>query len=412
MFKDKETKLFKTYLVSISLTIALAMSSLFLGMAVKARGLIYDSMLTGARTNFNLLVAMRHWNANYGGVYAEKRKGVVSNPYLKNPDLKIGDGRTFTLRNPAIMTREISEIMRAKEGITFHITSQMALNPANVPDKFEMEGLDKFDSGIREFYRIEQTGDSSAFRYIAPLYVEQACLECHADQGYKIGDVRGGISINSDISDIQVKLKKNQSQIIVAGLLVTVLVIALLYFFTQKLMRRLIEARKEIEELVVKDPLTGIYNRRYVMERLAEELKRVKRGDYEFCCFIMDIDHFKLVNDKYGHLFGDEVLIEVVDMVTKALRSYDIFGRFGGEEFIVVAPGLGIEDSVALAERIRVAVKEANVNGIRVTISIGVSCYMPGDETTDDIIRRADESMYIAKKDGRDCVRCMQREQQ
>lgn len=405
MLKDKETSLFKTYLLSISLIIALAMSSLFLGMTVKARALIYDSMLVNSRTNFNLVVAMRKWNAGYGGIYVEKRRGVISNPFLKNPDVKLADGRTFTLRNPAVMTREISEIVSVTQGISFHMASQMALNPANVPDKFEVEALGKFDAGAREYYRIEKVAGAQNFRYMAPLYVEQSCLECHVDQGYKVGDVRGGITINTNIDEIEAKLRTNQFQIVVYGALVTVFVLALLFMFTRKLMRRLIVARKAIEEIAVRDPLTGIYNRRYVMERLSEELGRSKRGSHEFCCFIMDIDHFKPVNDKYGHLFGDEVLVEVVEMVTRVLRSYDVFGRFGGEEFIVLTPGLGVEESLALAERIRHAVKEANVNGIRVTISIGVSCYRQGDDTFDDIIRRADDAMYRAKREGRDCVR-------
>ena len=407
MFDDRESKIFKAYLISISLTIALAMSSLFLGMAVKARTLIYDSMLTSARTNFNLVVAMRHWSANYGGVYVEKRKGVLSNPYLKNPDVKTVDGRTLTLRNPAIMTREVSEFISAKQGITFHITSKMALNPANTPDKFENEGLEKMELGGGEFYRIEQVGGASNFRYIAPLYVEEACLECHADQGYKLGDVRGAISVNSDVSSLEKELKNNQTQIVISGLFVTIFVIVIMYLFTRKLMMKLIEARREVEELAIRDPLTCIYNRRYMMQRLNEVLARAKRGSDEFCCFIMDIDHFKQVNDKYGHLFGDEILIETVKRVSSVLRSYDIFGRFGGEEFIIITPGLGIEDSLAMAERVRQTVKDGSVNGIKVTISIGVSCYKSKEDTPDDIIRRADESMYVAKKEGRDCVRCL-----
>lgn len=117
----KEKNIYTTFIISTSLVVALVLSGIFLDMAVRTRQLMNEDNIIQARVLFNTIVLTRKWNANYGGVYVEKKKGVESNPYLVNPDIKTADGRVFTLRNPALMSRELSEYAE-KEGCSSSIS--------------------------------------------------------------------------------------------------------------------------------------------------------------------------------------------------------------------------------------------------------------------------------------------------
>ncbi len=142
-----ESQSLRLFLISVSLVATICISSGFLGIAFYSRGLIYQEMLNSARRNFTNIVLMRRWNASYGGVYVFKRPGVQSNPYLENPDITAVDGKVYTLKNPALMTREISELLKKEEGFFFHITSLRPLNPGNEPDAKERAALLAFENG-------------------------------------------------------------------------------------------------------------------------------------------------------------------------------------------------------------------------------------------------------------------------
>jgi len=401
----EERNIYRKFIISTGIVIALVLSGIFLDMVIRTRQLINEENLIQARVVFNTIVLTRKWNANYGGVYVEKKEGVESNPYLKNPDIRTTDGRIFTKRNPALMTREISEYA-AREGLfKFHLTSLKLLNPHNQPDEFEAEALRMFERGGKnEVSRVEQINNRSYFRYMAPLFVEEECLQCHGEQDYHIGDVRGGISITFDIEDIQHKLKLNTASIIIFGITTTSLLIFLIYFFMAQLIKKLADARNRIENIAITDDLTGIFNRRHILSRFGEEFEKVKRLKTNLSCILADIDQFKSVNDTHGHLAGDEVLKEISHRIRNTIRAYDILGRYGGEEFLILLPDTGLEDAKNLAERIRVHVKDTPVISGKITISLGVTAMQAQDQTVDDIIKRADDRLYRAKKSGRDRV--------
>ncbi|HTP05751.1 MAG TPA: diguanylate cyclase [Nitrospirota bacterium] len=401
----EERNIYRKFIISTGIVIALVLSGIFLDMVIRTRQLINEENLIQARVVFNTIVLTRKWNANYGGVYVEKKEGVESNPYLKNPDIRTTDGRIFTKRNPALMTREISEYA-AREGLfKFHLTSLKLLNPHNQPDEFEAEALRMFERGGKnEVSRVEQINNRSYFRYMAPLFVEEECLQCHGEQDYHIGDVRGGISITFDIEDIQHKLKLNTASIITFGITTTSLLIFLIYFFMAQLIKKLADARNRIENIAITDDLTGIFNRRHILSRFGEEFEKVKRLKTNLSCILADIDQFKSVNDTHGHLAGDEVLKEISHRIRNTIRAYDILGRYGGEEFLILLPDTGLEDAKNLAERIRVHVKDTPVISGKITISLGVTAMQAQDQTVDDIIKRADDRLYRAKKSGRDRV--------
>lgn len=162
---------------------------------------------------------------------------------------------------------------------------------------------------------------------------------------------------------------------------------------------------QELRELTVTDVLTGIYNRRFFQDRLETELARARRKEGNLAVIMLDIDHFKSINDRFGHDAGDRVLKNVCQRIGQRLRRADMFCRLGGEEFIVLCPDTSAEQAEALAEVLRQALREEPVAGVgQVTASFGVAAWRFG-ESSDDLLRRADAGVYRAKQEGRDQVR-------
>jgi diguanylate cyclase len=170
---------------------------------------------------------------------------------------------------------------------------------------------------------------------------------------------------------------------------------------------KLKQAVATIEELVSLDSLTGIYNRRHLFQILNQEINRSGRSQNTFCLCIMDIDHFKQVNDTYGHQAGDVVLREMADNISRSLRNIDCFGRYGGEEFLIVLPQTSLEGALIKAERVRQQVEALDfpkvAENFYITVSIGVAEHKEG-ESVDDTLARADQCLYAAKAAGRNQV--------
>jgi two-component system, cell cycle response regulator len=170
---------------------------------------------------------------------------------------------------------------------------------------------------------------------------------------------------------------------------------------------------KLLKEISITDQLTHLYNRRYVMDRLELEFHRTQRRDGNLCLILMDVDHFKLVNDTYGHQQGDMVLAAIAEVVQVELRSYDIAARYGGEEFALLLPDTSLADGVAVAERVRLAVQviafPPPIEYLAVTVSQGVAALpAPSIDSVAALIRGADEALYRAKKNGRNQVQVME----
>jgi eukaryotic-like serine/threonine-protein kinase len=164
---------------------------------------------------------------------------------------------------------------------------------------------------------------------------------------------------------------------------------------------------RQVEQLAITDGLTGIYNRRHFMELAARELAAAQRHRRPVAAIMLDIDHFKNVNDSYGHAAGDEVIRVVADRLTGGLRREDLLGRYGGEEFALLVRNDEI-GAVALAERLRLSVQDAVVltpdGPLHVTISVGVSMCLASDTSPEQVLARADAALYAAKQDGRNRV--------
>lgn len=153
--------------------------------------------LETARAFFQQILVTREWNAQHDGVYVPVSDSVKPNIYLEDPlrDITTDKGVKLTKINPAYMTRQIADIASRQNGIKFHITSLNPIRPQNKPTSWEKKWLKSFDKGVKEQGEFTSEDDKIVFRFMAPLTVEKSCLNCHAKQGYKVRDVRGGISI-------------------------------------------------------------------------------------------------------------------------------------------------------------------------------------------------------------------------
>jgi diguanylate cyclase (GGDEF)-like protein len=174
---------------------------------------------------------------------------------------------------------------------------------------------------------------------------------------------------------------------------------------TVELEKRVAARTEDLEKLAMIDALTGIANRRHFEMRAAVEIAEARRGGCALGAVVLDIDHFKRINDRYGHATGDAVLMQFVDVVAFHLRPCDLFARIGGEEFAVLLPSSDQENSLLVAERIREAVAAAQfeVGGLRipVTVSLGVAGLADEDDDIGSAVSRADQALYRAKAAGR-----------
>lgn len=516
---------------------------------------------------FSLIQTSREWNARHGGVYVVITDAVQANPYLRHParDLETGDGRRLTMINPAYMTRQIADLAALGAGIRLHITSLNPIRPENRPDPWEAEALARFDRGEKEVLALIHEGAEPVHRYMAPLYVTKPCLQCHAEQGYALGDIRGGISVTMParaLAEARDTQRQRAALLHLAAFVVAAGLIHGLMMLNRRHMRavqrinveqeRLIARRTEqlatlnqeladevhkqrhsahqlaasearyraifectaeaimvtdadarilqvnpafctitgypAEEVIGRTPalmssgrhdaaffdalrasldrdgvwqgeiwnrrksgdlyvqwmsitrigtadateayvctfsditqrkaaeeqlryradhdaLTGLPNRALYADRLCSALAGASRHGERFALLAIDLDHFKAVNDRLGHLAGDALLVETAARLQACVRESDTVARLGGDEFAVIlteiaGPG-AVED---VAERICASLARPFIlaeGEARVSASVGIAFGPDGDARLEDLQRRADRALYVVKARGR-----------
>jgi diguanylate cyclase (GGDEF)-like protein len=172
---------------------------------------------------------------------------------------------------------------------------------------------------------------------------------------------------------------------------------------------RRVRLYQEIEQIAITDSLTELHTRRHTIERFREELNRSKARDIKMSFLMIDVDHFKKLNDQHGHITGDQILREVGVLISENVREIDVAGRYGGEEFCVILPDTDRKGAHYAAERIRQACEKASIKAydttVKVTVSIGTSTFPDDGEKIDELTDKADWALYRAKKQGRNTVR-------
>lgn len=516
---------------------------------------------------FSLIETSRAWNAGHGGVYVPITDEVQPNPYLRHPtrDVETVHGRRLTMINPAYMTRQIAELAAAGNGVRLHITSLNPIRPENRPDAWEADALARFERGEESVLALIQEGAEPVHRYMAPLFVTKPCLQCHAEQGYALGEIRGGISVTMPARAL-VELRETQRQRagllhLVAFLAVAGLIHGLMTFsrrrvqavrrinaeqerliaqrtgelatlnqelaaevdkqrrsalqlaaseeryraifegtaeaimvtdadhhiqqvnpafcaitgygaedvightpalmssgrhdiaFYEDMRARLardgvwqgeiwnrrksgdlyvqwmsitrigtadaseayvctfsdITHRKEAEEQIRfradHDALTGLPNRTLFADRLGSALAGATRHGHRFALLAIDLDYFKAVNDRLGHLAGDALLVETAARLLACVRESDTVARLGGDEFAVILTEInGPADAEEVATRICASIARPFMlaeGEARVSASVGIAFGPNGAASLEVLHRRADRALYTAKAGGR-----------
>lgn len=403
----------RRFAVQAGIVLVVFTTAAFFGIYAHTEQLVLDSVALEADSYLDLVITTREWNAGHGGVWIATGPNSRTNEYLGRlgvePDTSTASGVPLTLRNPSAMTRELADLVAANGEVSFRLTSLEPVNPNSAPDAWEARQLEAFERGRSSAETIEDGDGTRVYRKMRPLLTDRACLLCHAVQGYQEGDVRGALSVRIDLERRDAELR---SSALGLGALWSIAVSALgfiMFGLVYRMAARLERGEAKLKVLATTDELTGLPNRRTTLERLTGELSRGGRGSSRTGAIAVDIDHFKSVNDSYGHAAGDVVLASVAKTMQGSLRPYDIVGRFGGEEFLVVAPEIDASGLAALAERIRREVEAEPVilpTGDKVTITISAGCTLADAEDTSPevVLNRADRAMYLAKDNGRNRV--------
>ena len=425
-------------------------------------------MLQQARVIYQQIMITRSWNAAYSGLYARKTPGVETNKYLSEaspgrgipssivPEITDKQGHVYTLKNPALMTRELSALSAKHSDIRFNLTSLKPINPGNIADDFEKRSLKLFETGLKETHEFSQDKDKHYFRFMAPLYVEHSCLACHGFQGYKVGDVRGGISLTLPLNNELELLGTTRLHFLAgAGILLVLVLIAIIlgsrYLVTRPLQLLqqfacsmgkpqqvpdvllarhdevgllakelndanatlltqrdvILQRTQQMEQDSNTDALTGLYNRRYLLTEGARLYERWRRDGAGIAVLMIDIDHFRRINDQFGYLVGEEVLIAVTRILKTQCRPYDLVARYGDEEFLIMLEASSYGSGKSSAQRIHQSIAENVFRSgdveLRVTVSIGIveGTSLGGFDST---LRRADEALTKAQDSGRNRI--------
>lgn len=379
---------------------------------------LYSWTVTGERVHFTETVrlkaeslanhsqSIRRWVGRHGGVYAEVGDELKPIPLLSNVlerDVHTPSGRKLTLLNSPAILSKISPFYKSGQGDRIHLVSIQPINPSNFPDAWEKKALERLDAGASRVDKLIHLNEKSFYRLMYPMNLEPKCLNCHHNLSQVSNKVVGGLSVSVDKSPYDRLAENVIRQIRLGYFSIWIIGLLALAFFDISSRRML----QRIEKMATHDDLTKLFNRREVERHINLECHRADRYQSDLSVIMLDIDHFKRVNDTYGHLSGDKTLRVVSTIIRETIRETDIAGRYGGEEFIILIPGVSCEGTRVLAERLRNNIKATAIQvdshkRLSVSASIGISGISPDIKSPEQLVKSADEALYRAKATGRD----------
>jgi len=272
------------------------------------------------------------------------------------------------------------------------------LSPA--AHRFYEEGAAPLDSAVRQFVLdARQFADSSPSGSVETVYQRLQA----AARTTLLPNLNQAVSIFESESNRRIEWLRTAQKVVLITLLITLSLEALFIF--RPLVGRVRRYASSLYELATCDSLTGLANRRHFMDVGNRELLLARRSGRSLSVVMLDLDHFKSVNDTYGHAVGDLVLKRFASIALAMLRNSDVIGRIGGEEFALILREMSPSEAGAVAEKLRVAVAKDSSEGLPAfTVSIGISVVDASDSSLDDVLRRADKALYAAKREGRNRV--------
>lgn len=310
---------------------------------------------------------------------------------------------------------------RTTQGMNIRNISDDNRNPKNTPYVYEREAIEYFKKypHKKEFFRELRVDNKMVYFYAAPLKIEPFCLMCHGKQedapayiqntystgyNYKIGDIRGITSITIEKNKLFETMEAKFKVRLIFSLVIVIVTILLIFLLVRR--AKTIETRmtQDLEEMSFTDSLTGVWNRRKLIELIELYHKLFLRYGESYSLIMIDIDNFKEVNDTYGHPQGDEVLKDFSRILRSNCRVTDHVGRWGGEEFMFILPNTTLNQAAIFAEGVRKRVEEYTFEIIdNKTASFGVAEIHP-NESIEMLIIRVDTVLYHAKAQGRNRV--------
>lgn len=364
-----------------------------------------------AVANFNKDQAFRAGATEHGGVYVPETERTVASPYLSHipeRDLITPSGRKLTLMNPAYMLRQMMEDYDELYGVKGRITSLKPLNPDNSPDVWEEAALRAFEKGENEVFEITRIDSRPFLRLIRPMLTREGCLKCHSHQGYKVGDVMGGVGVSVPLQKyLSVAIERKQNLWVIL-LVVWIVGLGFIWLGTSRSKQRILERmdyEKHIWNQANFDALTGLANRTMFMDRLDRALAYAQRDNHLLALLYIDLDRFKDVNDTRGHAMGDELLQQAAQRLQHSVREVDTVSRLGGDEFTVILPVIREKSSAAVVARniLDELSRPFELVGCSnyLTASIGITIYPDDGTDSGELLKKADTAMYQAKSEGR-----------
>ncbi|MBN2644986.1 MAG: diguanylate cyclase [Desulfuromonadaceae bacterium] len=324
-----------------------------------------------------------------------------------------------------VLKRYLDQSPHGVTGAVFRYASRSPLNFKNKATEREENLLQLFEQGTTGEYREVLTEDGQeVLFYAVPLGTfDTSCMRCHSDpvlappslverygtdSGFhqQAGALSGLMSISIPLADYHREFKRSFGYVALA----TVLGFCLIFFFIYCLLSKkdahdllLVEKNRELDRLSSTDTLTGLCNRLRFDSEMDFLLQQTRQSQVPLAMLVLDLDHFKQVNDAFGHATGDQVLQYFASYLSSASRKSDFIARLGGEEFVVLVQGVEGEELVLYVQRLMQGLRDVRYpEGLRLTASIGVTLLRP-QEDKKAFFSRADEAMYASKRNGRDC---------
>ena len=362
-----------------------------------------------AQESYDKDILYRRWASLHGGVYVPATGQTPPNPYLDVPerDLITPSGKALTLINPAYMTRQAHELGAKDDGVRGHITSLNPVAPGNTPDEWERRALQAFEQGVREVAALETLDGQPYLRFMRPMIAEKACLKCHATQGYREGEIRGGISISAPWQPYRQAM---HNQIVATGISHSILwALGLLglwwvYRWLGEHLAERQQAEHRINHLAYYDALTELPNRTLLAQRAELALALAAHRNEEQAVLFLDLDRFKDINNSLGHAEGDELLMQAAQRLRSLIREVDTVARLGSDVFVLLLPETGLEGAQQVADQLLTAFREPFAvasHRLHVTLSIGIALYPHDGASFDELLKNADTALHRAKEAGR-----------